>query len=166
MTRPALYILLSLATAALYLTMVLWSLPEIAWNADGLRAFDLHPFGYTPAQAEAFLDALSEEGRAFYVRTQLALDMVFPLLLAVWMGWSVLALFRGPLRWVLIALAVLGCVADYAENIAVAQLLEGFNAGLAAEASRYTVTKSMASSVVYLAILCGAVRYAWRRLRR
>jgi hypothetical protein len=48
----------------------------------------------------------------------------------------------------------------------VAQLLEGFEAGLAVEASRFTVVKSMSSTIVYLAILGGIAWRGWRWLRR
>lgn len=166
MKRRVFYILLSLATAALYLVMALWSLPEITAEADGLRPFDLRPLGYSAEAAEAFLNALSDEGRVFYAETQHALDTVFPALLLAWAGWTVWLLFTGPVRWALIALAVLGCVADYSENAAVARLLEGFEPGTASLAARWTLVKSGAATVVYLAVLWGAGRRLWAWLWR
>lgn len=158
------YILVSLATLALYLAMALWSLPEIRVEADGLMPFDLRPFGYSPGAAEAFLNALSDEGRVFYAETQHAMDAVFPVLLLAWAGWTIWLLFHGPLCWGLIALALLGCVADYSENAAVARLLEGFDADLAVTASRWTMVKSAAAAVVYSAILWRVARLIWRRV--
>ena len=166
MKHRAFYVLLSLATAALYLAMVLWSLPEITIEADGLRPFDLRPLGYSAAQAEAFLNALSGEGRVFYAQTQHWLDTLFPALLACWGVWTLWLFYTGPLRWVLIVLAVLGAGFDYAENTAVADLLSGFDADRAALASRWTVLKSLAATAVYAAILWAVGRWIWSRRRR
>ena len=152
------YIGLGLLTGAVYLAMVLWSLPEIMAEADGLKPFDLRPFGYSPRAAELFLDALSEEGRVFYGETQHALDTLFPALLAIWGSWTAALLFRGPVAWALIAAAGLGCGADYAENAAVAGLLQGFDAGLAIEASRWTLVKSASVTVLLGGLLWGFVR--------
>jgi hypothetical protein len=152
-------------TLALYLVMVLWSLPLISVEADGLMPFDLRPFGYSPDEAEAFLNALSEEGRAFYADTQHALDAAFPGLLAVVTGWAALWLFRGPAGAVLAVLAVGAAASDYMENAAVARLLEGFSPGEAMAASRWTIAKSAGATVVYAALLFGLIRAGWRRLR-
>ncbi|MEZ5715307.1 MAG: hypothetical protein R3D85_09140 [Paracoccaceae bacterium] len=164
MRYRALYILISLATAGLYLTMALWTMPEIKLEADGQMPFDLRPFGYSPAQAEEFLNALSEEGRVFYAGVQHRLDAVFPALLLIWAGWTVWLLYRGPLRWGLIAAAAVGCGADYAENAAVARLLDGFDIDTARTAAHWTMAKSAAVSVVYVAILWSVGRWLWRRV--
>lgn len=152
-------------TMALYLVMVLWSLPLITTEADGLMPFDLRPMGYSPDEAETFLNALSEEGRAFYADTQHKLDTVFPVALALLTGWTVLWLYRGPGGAILAGLAVLAAAADYMENGAVARLLDGFDPDVAIAASRWTMAKSTGASVVYAAILFGLIRGAWRRIR-
>ncbi len=54
------------AMMTVYLVMVLKTLPEIAASADGLKAFDVRPAGYSESQARAFLTALSDDGRALY----------------------------------------------------------------------------------------------------
>ena len=164
MRHLALYALVSLATLALYLAMVLWTLPEIAAEADGLRPFDLRPLGYSVEAAQDFLNALSEEGRVFYAETQHGLDAVFPALLLVWGAWTIRLLFSGPLRWGLIALAVLGALADFGENAAVARLLDGFDADTAIQAARFTMAKSAAATVVYAAILWGVAALIRRRV--
>ena len=160
------YVALSLAVAALYLVMAVWSLPEIVAEADGLMPFDLRPFGYSAAAAEDFLNALSEEGRVFYAETQHGLDLFYPGLFLIWAVWTLWLLIRAPWVWGLMVLAALGCFADYSENAAVARLLEGFDADLAAAASRWTVVKSAAVSVVLLAILWALGRRLWRRSGR
>lgn len=163
--RRRIFVALLAATAGLYLAMVLWTLPEIGREAGGLAPFDLRPFGYTPAEAEVFLAALSDRGRAVYRGIQHVLDTGFPPALAAVTIWSVLLLWRGRWRLALVGLAVVGAAADLGENLAVARLLDGFDPGTAVLASRLTVVKSAASTVVYAAILAGLIRLAWRRVR-
>lgn len=164
MTGRLPYVLLGLATLALYLAMAVWSLPTIRLEADGQMPFDLRPFGYSAQAAEDFLNALSDEGRVFYGEVQHRMDAVFPTLLLLWSGWTIGLLYRGPVRWGLIALALAGCIADYGENAAVARLLDGFDAETAQNAARWTMAKSAAATVVYLTILWGGVQLLLRRL--
>lgn len=165
MTRHAPYILLSALTLGVYLVMVLWSLPAISAAAGGLPPFDLRPMGYDTTEARAFLEALTPEGRALYAGWQHRLDAVFPAALAIWSCWTLLKLLPRRLALVLCALALVASGADYAENAAVARLLEGFDPDTALAASRWTVIKSMASTVVYTAMLAGLLHKGWRALR-
>lgn len=66
------------ATLAVYLVMILWSLPLIQAEAGGLRPFDLRPLEYMQDEARAFPGALSETGRVFYPGTPHKLDTFFP----------------------------------------------------------------------------------------
>lgn len=167
MTAPRRWIFAALlaVTGGLYLAMVLWTLPEISREAGGLAPFDLRPLGYSANEAQAFLAALSERGREIYRRVQHGLDTGFPLALAATMIWSVLLLWRGRWRLALVALAVIGATADLGENFAVGRLLDGFDPGTATMASRLTVVKSAASTVVYVFILAGLLRLLWRRMQ-
>ena len=159
------FIALLLATAAIYLTMVLWSLPLITIEADGFRPFDLRPFGYSLEEAEEFNNALSEEGRVFYLDTQHWIDTLFPALLAASLIWSALFLWQGIARWVVVGIAVIAAVADYLENAAVARLLDGFDPAIAAEANKWTLIKSASVTVVFLAILLALALRLGRRIR-
>ncbi len=160
------FIALLVVTATLYLTIVLWSLPHITLEADGLKPFDMRPFGYSVEAAEEFNNALSEEGRVFYLDTQHWLDTFFPALLAASLIWSALILWEGVLRWAMVALALVSAVADYLENATVARFLVGFDPALAVEANRWTLIKSASVSVVSVAILLALAQRLWRRYRR
>lgn len=155
--RSIAYILLSLATLALYLAMGIWTLPEITQEADGLLPFDLRPFGYSELQAEDFLNALSDEGRALYAGLQHDMDRVYPALLFAWFWLTFVRLWHPPVLWGLLFLAGVGCAADYAENAAVAQLLDGFDSQVARWASLMTMLKSAAVTVAFIAVLWGLV---------
>lgn len=159
--RNLLFWLLVAATGAIYAAMALWSLPQIAGEAGGLMPFDLRPFGYTETEAREFMHRLSDDGRAFYLSVQRRLDLAFPALLAATLAWTA---FRLPppgwraVRWVLVGAAIVGMVADYLENAAVAAMLsaapEAVTAEQIAAASRWTLLKSLGATV---AMSLGAV---------
>jgi uncharacterized membrane protein (UPF0136 family) len=153
-------------TLAVYLVMVLWSLPKIAAWAGGLAPFDMRPLGYAPGEARAFLAALPEEGRAFYREVQHRLDLAFPGLMAT----SLLLAFRrlapGVSGLALGILALVGAGFDYAENAAVSGLLSGVptDAELIT-ASRLTLAKSAATTLALSALVVLLVRAGLQRWR-
>ena len=125
------------AALLLYGVILFWSLPQISADAGGLAAFDLRPVGYDRDEAKAFLTALSPAGRDFYLSVQHRLDLVFPPLMALALGWATLLLAPPPwrkARWLLAAPAGLGAVLDLLENRAVAALLATPPDALTAEA--------------------------------
>lgn len=164
--------LLSAVMLAIYFTMVLWSLPIIAADTGGLMAFDLRAAGYSYAEAQEFLAALSDYGRAFYLNVQHRLDSAYPALMAVVLVFAFIGLFRGVLRWLAIGLALAGAGFDYMENAAVAVMLrasavagDGLTEMMVATASRWTVLKSGMVTLALLALIAGAVMAYVRRRR-
>lgn len=172
-TRRILYLTALGAMLAVYAAMVFWTVPAITREANGLLPFDLRPGGYSFSEAQAFLRALSDAGRAIYLGPQRTLDLVYPALLATVLVWSIRAqaqaigqrLARG-LQVLGMVAAGLGMVSDYMENHAVTQMLRmGDNAdrAMAAAASGWTVAKSAATSIAMLVLLA---LLAWRLQRR
>jgi hypothetical protein len=116
-----------LAAMAVYLVMVLWSLPFITVEANGQTPFDLRPMGYSVEEAKGFLLALSPKGREFYHSVQHRLDTAYPVLLA--MALCIGSVLTAPstwghMRWMFVLMPLLGLVADYRENFLVAGLLD------------------------------------------
>jgi hypothetical protein len=159
------------AMAAVYAVMLFWTLPTIAAAAGGLAPFDMRPFGYSFEEARAFLAALPEYGRLLYRHIQLFLDLLYPALLAATLILATILLtVPGWLRRLLIALAVLGMVFDYLENISIARMLDagpnGLTETLAAEASRWTILKSGFTTVSIAAVIVLLAVWFVMRLRR
>lgn len=167
MSRVIWFWLLFGAALALYLAIVLWSLPRISAEAGGLIPFDMKPGGYGLEEARAFLTALSAQGREWYLGTQHRLDLAYPGLLAACLALGFVILFRGPLRWVLV-IAALGVAGfDWMENLAVSGLLRADPSAVTeaqvAAASRWSVLKSVTTTVAGVALLAGGI---WALVRR
>ena len=160
------------ATLAIYLVMVLWSLPRIAEGAGGLIPFDLRPGGYSVDETRMFLGAIDAETTAFYLTTQHRLDLLYPALLAASLAAGLIWSWSGWPRWLVggfILLGVLGAATDYTENVRVAVMLragpEALTPKMVAAASTASLTKASLTTLATLALIVGLLQRAWRRLR-
>lgn len=171
-----LFWLLVAATVGVYLVMVLWTLPTISADADGLAPFDMRLGGYGFDEAKAFLAALSPDGTALYRDVQHRLDMAFPALIFGTLFLSIAALLPvGSMagRVVLALLLLPVAVFDWLENGAVSSMLaagaDGITPEVVAAASRWTLLKAIVSTVAYSALLVLLIRRGvqwWRRGRK
>lgn len=159
------------SAAAIYIVMVLWTLPAISQAAGGLRPFDTRPGGYTLPEAQAFLTALTPEGRSLYLDVQQRLDLAYPLLLATALASGMVMLAPtalGRARWLLAILPVPGAAFDYLENLMVGGMLRlnKIDAEGVGVASLFTLLKSAFTSLAMTVFLALAVYAAVRRLRQ
>lgn len=158
------------ATLAIYAVMLGWSLPAISDAAGGRAVFDMLPAGYSYAEAEAFLAALSPEGADFYLHVQHRLDLIYPALLAISTGWAMVRLApRWRWRAALLLVPIPGMVFDYLENRAVAAMLaagaDGLTPEMVAQASRFSQLKAIFSALSLGLLLALCLAWAFRRWR-
>lgn len=166
------YSLLVLVTIGIYLTMVMWVLPKISAAANGLIPFDMRPTGYTHEEAINFLQALSVEGRDLYLGLQHTLDTLYPGLLAIVLVIA-FAKLATPLWAAIFGLfAIAGNACDYLENIGVKNMLAAFDSSsemvtleMVATVSDWTVFKSAATSIAYIALLVLLIKWAIVKVR-
>ncbi len=163
--RARAFWLLFAAMMTIYLIMVLWTLPEIAASAGGLKAFDVRPAGYSETQARAFLTALSDDGRALYLGGQHWLDTAYPALVAVTLIYALFWAFprAGNLARAVFFLVPSGAaVFDYLENARVGAMLamapQDVTADMISAASSATVAKSGLATAAFVMLLLGLVR--------
>ncbi|MAM13875.1 MAG: hypothetical protein CML23_26160 [Rhizobiaceae bacterium] len=155
----------------IYGAMTIWTLPAISEAAGGLAPFDMRPGGYSFAEAQAFLAALSTQGREIYLGPQQRLDLVYPAALALALGISLylLAPFNRFWKGLLALIPALGMVFDYLENAAVRTMLLAGSSGLQPEqvetASRFTTAKVIFDSAGYGLVLVFLILWALRRWR-
>jgi hypothetical protein len=97
-------------------------------------------FGYTAAQAYAALNAYGPAGREFDLRSEVTLNLVYPIIYSLFFSLATLYFLQraAPARAALARLALLpfaALVADYLENAGLALLLVTFPAQLPAVAA-------------------------------
>lgn len=167
--RSAVWFLV-VAAFALYMVMALWSLPYIAIEAGGQRPFDMRPFGYSEAEARAFVAGLSDAGKMFYLGTQHTLDAIYPALLGAAMMLGCALLFASWVKYPFLILSLVMVLADYQENQKVAEMLIAGEAGMTAamvqSASTWTVIKSMSATVVFVALIAALITKLVTRRKR
>jgi hypothetical protein len=101
-------------------------LAHLSRLAGGLTPFDVRLRGYSYTEAHAFLEAIGEQGRAYYANPELILDTFYPPLYAVSRGLALWWLTipgrvrQAPLPlkvgWALVAVPVLMAILDLVEN--------------------------------------------------
>ncbi len=155
------------AATALYLAMVFVTMPTLMNMAGGLMPFDMRPGGYDLPAAQAYLAALGEEGRAYYLGTQHRLDSLFPGLMGLALVLGGFLMMRRPWLWVFVAVVIVAKAADYLENGAVAQMLEAdeVTADMVMVASRWTLVKTVGDTLAYVTFLLAAGLAMWRWIK-
>lgn len=145
------------ATMLLYAVMLVWSVPVLVTGADGLWPFDTHVLGYSHAAATAFLKALSDDARAFYLNVQQPLDTAFPAMLAAVFALTILRLseYGKTINNALLIAPLLGAIFDYLENGAVSVMLRAntVSVEMADTASLWTQLKFAAILVSLITIV-------------
>ncbi len=163
---------LFILTMAVYLTMLLSTLPAVESFAQGKALFDLSPAGYSYEDAVLLLDVLGHEGRRMYLYRQLPMDFVYPGLFAI--SYSLL------LTWVLIkgnasdskifyfaVIPFFGGLFDYLENICIIQMITSYPTvphGLVNISSTFTILKSGFTTAFFVLLLLGIVRVIKKRV--
>jgi hypothetical protein len=166
-------------TAALDLFEIRHTIPALKRMAGGLRIFDMRPGGYDFAEAQHYLEALGESGRAFYATWHLPADVLLAsveglalLLAGLWLtraGGAIPDVARRQLRTVLVVLPMATAALDLTENACIALMLAGWphlDAGGVALASAATVIKWPAAMLSLSALAGTAVWVLVRRVRR
>jgi hypothetical protein len=158
------------ATLAVYAVMLGWSIPAISDAAGGRAVFDMLPAGYSYAEAQAFLAALSPEGADFYLRVQHRLDLIYPALLAISTGWAMVRL--APRWWwrpALLLVPIRGMGFGWVESRAVAAMLsagaDGLTPEMVAQASRFSQLEGVFRTLSLGLRLVRILAWVFRRWR-
>jgi hypothetical protein len=157
---------LFMATMAVYLTMLLYTLPAVERFVPEKALFDLSPAGYTYEYAVSLLEVLGPEGRSMYLYRQLPLDFIYPGLFAI--SYSLL------LTWVfgkgfaydskifyLSVIPFFGGLFDYLENICIIQIIKSYPTvphGMVNVSSTFTILKSAFTTAFFFLLLVGIIK--------
>src|SRR5262249_44958773 len=165
-------VVLLAASGLLWAVMFFGPLAHLERLASGLTPFDIRPTGYSYAEARAFLEAIGQQGRGYYVCPELVIDTVYPPLYAVSRGLALWWLTMPghvredpvPLkvRYALIAVPVLMASLDLFENGCIAVMLwtwPDLSHSLVEVASLATQVKIIAG--VLTEVLMGVLAVIW-----
>ena len=154
--------------ASIYLLMINVTLAHIE-AASGHVPFDMRPFGYSSTEAARLLEALGVEGRAYYLSYQIALDTLYPAMLALTLiatnCWFGRCMPNRKLVHFVIALSVGSALFDYLENLGIAAMIWNWPevpVPLVYATSTATILKSVLTTVAVLLTLL--VGFNWTRL--
>ena len=158
-------LLLLVPTMAVYLLMLLVTIPRVQSYAADSALFDLSPGGYSHADAMTLLQSLGDAGREAYLFPQLALDFVYPGLFAICFSLMLIWVYSPriqaqPKLGYLALLPVFGGLFDYLENVLIIRMISTFpdvSEGLVSAASGFTLLKSGFSTVSFLLLGLGFV---------
>ena len=166
-------LILFVATMAIYLLMLFYTIPMVESFAPNTALFDLSPSGYSYQQAISLLEELGNEGRRFYISRQLPLDFIYPGLFAVSYTLLLIWLFSKSFEttsriYYLTFIPALGGLFDYLENIFIIRMITSFpdlSTGLVQVASTFTLLKSIFTTVFFLLLFAGFVAFVFTKTK-
>lgn len=146
-----------------YGVMLLYTIPTIMEYAPGMVLFDLSPTGYTYEYSQKLLLTLGDEGRDFYLYTQLPLDFVYPALFAVscslLLSWLLSkSQTKDSKLYYLCFIPLLAGLFDYFENICLLHSLSSYpdiSESHIAISSVMTLLKSGITTAFFVALFFG-----------
>lgn len=166
------YLSLVMMTATLWAVMWFSTFPQIIAGFGGYSPPDLRLSGYSFADMQIYLTAMTAEGLQAYSGLHLYLDAIFPALLALCFALPINGLLRhrpAALRIVAVLLPMAAALYDYLENILVARMVtlgaDGITPKLVSLSSRATELKAqlVMVSAMLVALL---IIVNWWELRR
>lgn len=164
---------LFILTMAVYLTMLLYTIPKVESFAPGIALFDLSPTGYSYQHAISLLESLGQEGRNVYLYQQLPVDFIYPGLFAVscslLLTWLFSKSFETDSKIFYFAIVpVLGGLFDYLENIGIVRMIKSFpdiSQVLVAMVSAFTVFKSVLTIAFFILLIIGIASLLRRKAK-
>jgi len=161
-------------TMAVYLIMLLYTIPAVTAFAPEFPIFDLSPSGYSFSYASELLDKLGNEGRNIYLHSQLPLDFIYPGLFAVTYSLLLVWLFRKYFNinskvYYLGFVPILAGVFDYLENIFIIKMINSFpdlQMHTVKIASTLTILKSSFTIFFFVLLLMGFFLFLKRKFMR
>lgn len=161
-------------TNVIYAGLLLGTIPDVMRFSDGKALLDMRPLGYNPEEVRDLLTTLGNEGRSRYLYTQIPLDMLYPGLFAITYSLLMVFILRQfpsihPGTYSLSYLPILAGLSDYAENIVIILLLNGFpdfSDYLAALSNVFSLAKSLFSSLYFMALIILAFLLALQYMQK
>lgn len=161
-------------TMAVYLLMLLYTIPKVENFAPGIALFDLSPAGYSYQHAASLLETLGETGRSVYLYQQLPADFIYPGLFAISYSLLLIWLFAKSFKpdskiFYLAIVPVFGGLFDYLENVCIVLMIKSFpdlSGELVAIASTFSILKSVFTTAFFLLLFVGFIAFLASLMKR
>ena len=154
-------LLLFIVTNLVYAFMLVITIPKTMTFSDGMKLFDMMPFGYNSEYVNTLLDTLGERGREAYLYNQIPVDMIYPFLYGI-SYCLLIAYFLKKIDklnsglFYLCLLPLIGGLADYLENFGIITMLNGYpniSSTQSMLTNAFTIVKSATTTVYFLALI-------------
>lgn len=159
-------LLFLLPTLGVYISMLLFSIPQVMRYSNGMKILDLMPMGYDTEYVSELFENLGVVGREVYLVPQLLLDMIYPALFAITYSLILTFVFERAFfsksriqKWSILPFFVGAC--DYLENIGIIVMLNIYpktNVLIVNITSIFSILKSFLTIIVF-AFIVGGVGY-------
>ena len=159
-------LLFLIPSLAVYLVMLVHTIPGVQSYAPGMKIFDLSPGGYLYEYAIELFSALGDEGRKKYLNTQLPLDFIYPALFAIssalLLTWLFLKRYDKHSKvFYFCFVPIFAGLFDYLENIQIVIMILNFPDISNAQvflSSICTMAKSGLTTIFFLLLLFATIR--------
>lgn len=162
--------ILFIVSQLILLAMMVFTFPVINNQIVG-KAFDLQTFGYSFTLAESIVNSLDVQTTQLYLFPQLCLfDLFYPFLFALFSSSLLfrLANMTSKLGLLLVIIPFVAMVFDYSENLCIILMITKaveLSEFFVFMSSSFTITKSICTSLAWIAILVYAMKWVISKIR-
>lgn len=152
---------LFVVTNIVYSYMLIVTIPKTMEFSKGMKLLDMMPTGYDWNYVNELFNALGENGREVYLKSQIPVDMIYPLLFGLTYS-LIFAYFlkklgkgSGSFNY-LCLLPIIAGLADYLENFGIINMLNNYpdiTESTVNTTSIFSVLKSTTTSIFFIALI-------------
>lgn len=165
---------LFVVTNIVYSYMLIVTIPKTMEFSKGMKLLDMMPTGYDWIYVNELFNALGENGREVYLKSQIPVDMIYPLLFGLTYSLifayflKKLEKFKPPFTY-LCLLPIIAGIADYLENFGIINMLNNYpdiTESTVNTISVLSVLKSTTTSIFFIALIVLLIILGIKSLKR
>jgi len=165
---------LFILTNAVYVFMLIVTIPKTMGFSNGMKLLDMMPIGYDLNYVSELFNSLGEIGREVYLTNQIPVDMVYPLLFGLTYC-LLLAYFLKKLNKLntsfiyLCLIPIIAGIADYLENFGIIAMLKNYpelTEVAVITTSSFSLIKSISTSVFFIVLIVMLIILGIKFLKR
>jgi len=147
-------------STAVYLIMLLVTIPYVMSFSGGMKILDMMPTGYNAEYVNELFLKLGESGRQAYLYNQIPLDLVYPALYGIGfclvLAWFLNKMGKLGSNWIYCLLPVFAGVFDYCENFGIIAMLQTWPeipVKMISFTNMFSILKSGFTSVYFIVLI-------------